>query len=245
MRKIVLLGICLFTISFLMAQQPWRTGEMEVRIHFREQGDAARFAALNFNSDIYRSSALAYIIPSEFEVLKKAGFEYEMLKPDLNAWSAGFRDALVPPGYYTFSQIKTIADSLATHFPSICRKEVFGFNVQMQELAALKISDNVAIDENEPEILFDGGIHGDEVGASQNVIQFARDLCLGYGVDPQITGLIDTREIWLFYCVNPWGRDFMTRYNSSSVDINRDNGYMWGQEGGSPGPFSQLETKAL
>jgi len=218
---------------------------MEVRVQFRDAGDMKRFGELDLNADISRTYAWAYVTPAELERVRKEGFEFSITKPDLNAWSASFGDALVPPGYYTFTEIKNIADSLATRFPSICRKVVYGFNQQMQELAALKISDNVMLDEAEPEILFDGGIHGDEVGASQNVIQFARDLCLGYGTDLQMTGLIDSREIWLYYCVNPWGRDMMTRYNSASVDINRDNGYMWGGEGGSPGPFSQPETKAL
>ena len=133
--------------------------------------------SLSLNSDINSSFAYAYLVPAELEQVKQAGLSYEVLKPNLNDWSASFGAALVPPGYYTFSQIKNIADSLATHFPSICKKVVFGVNQQMQELAALKISDNVMTDEAEPEIMLDGGIHGDEVGGSQNMIQLARDLC--------------------------------------------------------------------
>ncbi len=37
----------------------------------------------------------------------------------------------------------------------------------------------------------------------------------------------------------------ITRYNANGVDLNRDYGYMWGGEGGSPGPFSQPETQAI
>ena len=246
MKKLILFCLGILFLSSSIAQvTPWRKGEMEVKVFLDDQHTASRLVSGNFNGDIYLSYAMGYLIPSELEKIKSMGFRYEILKPDLNAWSASFGDALVPPGYYTFSQIRNIADSLATHFPSICKKVIFGYNAQMQELAALKISDNAMLDEAEPEVMLDGGIHGDEVGASQNIIQFARDLCLGYNADPQITQLVDNREIWLYYCVNPWGRDNMTRYNSASVDINRDNGYMWGGEGGSPGPFSQPETKAL
>lgn len=246
MKKFLPLLLLLITYSFSFAQlKSWRNGEMEARIQIHKPADAKLLSSLKINCDIDGNTALAYLVPSELEALKNAGFSYVITKPDLNAWSASFGPALVPPGYYSWQQIKIIADSLATHFPSICKKIVYGYNAQMQELAALKISDNVNVDENEPEIMFDGGIHGDEVGGSQNVIQFARDLCLAYGVDPDITGLIDTREIFLYYCVNPWGRDAMSRYNSANVDINRDNGYMWAGEGGSPGPFSQPETRAL
>ena len=248
MKKLLLLWISLFLLLAGQAQstkKPWREGEMEVKIRFQQATDARRLADLHFDCDIYSQYSYAYLVPSELEQIKAEGFAYEILKPDLNAWSASFGDALVPQGYYTFDQIKSIADSLAANFPSICKKVVFGYNAQNKELAALKISRNVNIHENEPQIMFDGGIHGDEVGGSQNVIQFARDLCLQYGSDLQITNLLNSREIWLYYCVNPYGRDNMTRENGYGVDVNRDFGYMWGQEGGSQGPFSQLESKAL
>jgi PKD repeat protein len=45
--------------------------------------------------------------------------------------------------------------------------------------------------------------------------------------------------------VNPDGRVSMSRYNNNGVDCNRDNGYMWNNEGNSSGAFSQVETKAL
>jgi PKD repeat protein len=74
---------------------------------------------------------------------------------------------------------------------------------------------------------------------------FARDLCLAYGSDPTITDIINNREIWLYLMVNPDGRVSMSRYNNNGVDCNRDNGYMWNQEGNSYSAFSQIETKAL
>jgi len=225
--------------------RPWREGEMEVKFSFSDPAQAEILGKLNFHGEIYRNHACLYLTPDELKTLKQTGIEYTISIPDLNKWSASFGSALVPPGYYTFNQIKNIADSLATNFPDICRKVVFGYTPQLKELAALKISDNVNVDENEAEILFDGGIHGNEVGGSQNVIQFARELCLSYGSDAYITGLIDHREIWIYYCVNPFGRDYMTRENGNGVDINRDYGYMWGGEGSSTGPFSQPESKAL
>jgi hypothetical protein len=245
-QKYLFLLVLLLTSFLGQAQRsPWRTGEMEVKLNFTDPAQMKTIGELGLKGDIYTDHAWLYLTPDELEILKKTGIPYKINIPDLNAWSAGFGPALVPPGYYSFDKIKSIADSLATNFPDICKKVVYGFTPQMKELAALKISDNVNLDENEAEILFDGGIHGNEVGGSQNMIQFARDLCLAYGSDAYITGLVDSREIWIYYCVNPYGRDNMLRENGNGVDINRDYGYMWGAEGSSPGPFSQAESKAL
>jgi hypothetical protein len=246
LRNSILILVFFLKLAFAFAQHtPWREKEMEVKISFSEPQQAELLGSMNFKGEIYTSHACVYLTPDELDLVKNAGFQYTINIPDLNAWSAGFGEAQVPPGYYTFNQIKDIADSLATYFPDICRKVIYGFTPQFKELAALKISDNVNIDENEAEILFDGGIHGNEVGASQNVIQFARDICQAYGTDTYITNLVNTREIWLYYCVNPYGRDHMTRENGNGVDINRDFGYACAAESGSTGPFSQPESKAL
>lgn len=154
-------------------------------------------------------------------------------------------DYLVPPGYHSYEEIIALADSLAEHFPSICRKVQYGSSIEGRELVALKISDHPEINETEPEVIFDGGCHGDEIGGAENLIRFARDLCLGYGADTLITGLIDSREIWLYLMVNPDGRVHMSRFNASMVDLNRDYGFMDDLSGGSTGPYSQPETKAL
>jgi len=245
-RNFILILFLVFNLQVVFAQsKPWRDNEMEVKVIFSNPQQAGILGSMNLKGDIYNSHAYLYLTPAELEKIKEAGLKYSINIPDLNAWSSGFGAAQVPPGYNTFNEIKSIADSLVTYFPDICRKVVYGFTPQMKELAALKISDNVNVDENEAEILFDGGIHGNEVGASQNVIQFARDLCLAYGTDTYITNLVNGREIWLYYCVNPFGRDYMTRENSNGVDINRDFGYMCGGESGSTGPFSQPESKAL
>lgn len=245
-RLLLVFFVFLLNLSSAFAQlNRWRDGEMEVRITFTNPTQMEILGAMKLDGEIYSSGACMYLTPDELQKVKEAGLNYQIAIADLNKWSASFGPALVPPGYYTVNEMTAIADSLATHFPDICRKVVFGFTPQFKELAALKISDNVFVDENEAEILMDGGIHGNEVGASQNVIQFARDLCLAYGNDPYISNLIDNREIWLYYCVNPYGRDNMIRENSFGVDINRDFGYMWGGEGSSPDPFSQPESRAL
>ena len=245
MKKIIfIIVLCLVFSSHLFA---WRPYEMEVKVILSSQEDYQALHELKLNGDVYPGFARVFLIPDELKKLKTTGLEYEILDADLNRTSNVFwsnmdrtRDA-----YHTFPEIVALADSLANSFPGICEKHIFGYSVYGNELGALKISDNVALDENEAEVMFDGGIHGDEIGCSENVIRFARDLCIGYGSDPTITDLINNREIWLYYCVNPYGRIHDIRYNGNGVDLNRDWGYMWDAWGGSSGAYSQPETKAL
>ncbi len=242
--------ILLLVLSFYNTwAQGWRKGEMEVRVQVEQPSDIQKLRSMGLDyepASMDGSSVRLYLVPDELKQLRGTTLHYQVTIADMSKHYEHFWDnPMVPSGYYTYDDIIAIADSLAANFPSICKKEIWGTSLGGRQLAALKISDNVVVDETEAEIMFDGGIHGDEIGGSQNIIMFARDLCLGYGTDPVITDLLNTREIWLYLMVNPDGRVAMSRYNNNGVDCNRDNGYMWNSEGNSSGAFSQVETKAL
>ncbi|MBK6967339.1 MAG: hypothetical protein IPH20_26455 [Bacteroidales bacterium] len=249
MTKRLLLLFLIFQglTTILFAQPAWRPDEIQVRVPV-DQPAIVEFGILvsnlKLNTEPVGDFFRCYLTPSEATALQESGIVFETEIADLNAWSASFGPRGVPSGYYTVDELNDIADSLAANFPDICTLHSLGAATGFNQLFALKISDNSAIDENEAEVMFDGGIHGDEIGGPENMIRFARDLCLGYDTEPEITDLVNNREIWIYYCVNPYGRDNMTRYNANGVDINRDGGYMWNGEGNSPAAFSQPETKA-
>jgi hypothetical protein len=240
---IVLLTAVFMLLSFSIQAQAWRPGEMEVRVEIPDQQTARTIAGLKLNGDYAAGHAILYIIPREAEMLDRAGIDYKIQIHDLNEHYKDFWESKT--AYHSYQEIVDLADSLVSAFPDICMKVMYGTSLQGRELAALKISDNVSVDENEAEVFFDGGIHGDEIGAAENCIRFARDLCVKYGSDPDVTYLVDNREIWIYYMVNPDGRENMSRYNAAGVDLNRDYGYMWDAWGGSTGAFSQVETKSL
>jgi len=228
----------------LSAQNGWREKEMEVRVNILSDDDVAKIEVLHFSGELYSDNQLTlYLIPEELNKLKETGLDYEILINDLNSYYKGYWNNREE--YHSYIDIINLADSLAENFPFICKKYLFGTSIQGRELGALKISDHPEIDENEAEIMFDSGIHGDETIGPEIVIRFARHLCLQYNDDPYITNLINEREIWLYYMVNPDGRENMSRYNANGVDCNRDWGYMWDQWGGSPAAYSQIETKTL
>jgi PKD repeat protein len=242
--KVTLTLALLFIFIIPTTAQGWRESEMEIRVNLNDRKDAKTLHDLSLNGDIYTDYAVMYVTPAEIESVKSAGLNYEITEADLNAYSRDFwktRDA-----YHTYEEIIYVMDSLADALPGLVMKTVYGQSVGGRELSALKISDNVTIDETEAEIAFDGNIHGNEIGGGENMIRFARYLCQQYELNnPQIVDLINNREIWIFPLVNPDGRVNLTRYNNNGVDLNRDWGYIWNGEGSSPGAYSQPETKTL
>jgi len=116
-----------------------------------------------------------------------------------NPWSA----------YHSYqgpNSLVTELQRLASEFPEIAQLSSIGQTHQGRELWALKISDNVAEDEDEPEVLMDGGFHGDEWIGSEVATFIAYHLVNGYGVDSDITQTVNEREVWVIPLVNPDGR---------------------------------------
>jgi hypothetical protein len=240
----LLLIITLTTLfSLQVSGQGWRPMEMEVQVTLTDRGDAARLAQLQLNGDIYAEHATMYVTPDELQRLDETGLRYEITIENLNDHFDGFWDRQA--AYHTYDQVIALMDSLVAALPDLVQKTVYGQSVQGRELSALKITQNVQQYSSRPKIAMDGCIHGDEIGSGENMIRFARWLCQQYGTDPEITGLLNTREVWIYPMVNPDGRVNMTRYNANFVDLNRDGGYLWDGQGGSPGAYSQPESRAL
>ena len=243
MIRTILFCCSLFFIALIHAQG-WRTGEQQVKLRIENQEQLLILKEYKIDFETCGINTVrAYIVPKERVILEANEFIIETEIEDINKHFENFW--LSEDFYHTYQQIIDLADSLEENFPSICKKYLFGTSIQGRQLAALKISDNVLSDEPEAEVFFDGGIHGDEIGGAENIIRFARDLCLGYGTNAAITNLVNNCETWLYLMVNPDGRVNMMRENANNVDLNRDCGYMWNTEGGSDGPFNEVESKAL
>jgi hypothetical protein len=252
MKKILILLAVTFINAFANAQNGgWREKEMEIKVTIQNKAESTILHDLHLNGEVCATYGLMDVLPSELEKIKSSGLKYEIIKEDLNEYYKDFwikknsNKMMAADKYHTYDEIIALMDSLASALPEICKKFSLGTSVQGRQLSCLKISDNVNTDENEPEILLDGGIHGDEIGGAENVIRFARYLCSNYTKNADITTLINNREIWIYPMINPDGRVNMTRYNGNQIDLNRDCGYMWNAEGSSKSTFSQIETKAI
>jgi hypothetical protein len=147
--------------------------------------------------------------------------------------------------FHDYSELTSELQTIASTYPNITNLYELGQSVQGRSIWGLKITDNPDIEENEAEIRFDGCHHGNEYMSVEMPLLLAWHLVENYSVDPTVTDYVDNREIWIVPMVNPDGRQLNQRYNANYVDINRDYGYMWSGEGGSPSPFSQPEVQAI
>jgi len=248
--------ICVLVASILLgaglAYGFDRGREMEVRIATTGPEDIRTFVRMQLTLiDRGEGYVRARVTEPELARLRQLGFDVEVLVEDIDRDLEWVRHLEERPregtdGYYrSYTEMVNILDSLATNYPDICALYTIGTSVQGRTLYIMKLSDNAAEDEPEPEILFDGAVHGDERIAVEVPLMMIEYLVANYGVLPEITWLINNREIWIDPMVNPDGVISVSRYNANGVDCNRDFGYMWEGWGSSPGPYSQPEVQAL
>jgi len=147
--------------------------------------------------------------------------------------------------FHSYQQMTTILQGIAANHSDIARLYDLGHSVQGRTLWGLKITKNPDIAEDEPEVRICGNHHGNEFMSAEMPLMLAQYITDNYGTDPDITALVDAREIWIIPMVNPDGHEAQTRTNANGVDINRDYGYMWESGWDSPAPFSQPETQAM
>jgi hypothetical protein len=147
--------------------------------------------------------------------------------------------------FHDYSEMTAELQDIATSYPLIAQLNDLGSSVQGRTIWGLKISDNPDIEENEAEVRICGCHHGNEIMSVELPLMLARYMVDNYEEDSYIKNLVDYRETWIIPMVNPDGREILTRYNANGVDLNRDYGYMWDGEGGSPAPFSQPETRVM
>ena len=147
--------------------------------------------------------------------------------------------------YSSYAEMYADFQAYAATYPSLAEFVVLGKSVQGRDVFGLHISDNVHLEEFEPEVVFWGGIHGDELAAAELGYLYAMDLLDLYAIDPDDKRYVDQNEIWVFPMINPDGHELMTRDNANGVDLNREFGYNWDGWGASPSPYSQPESRLV
>ncbi|WP_031508325.1 M14 family metallopeptidase [Streptomyces megasporus] len=192
---------------------------------------------------------------AQAEKLRKAGHLLTELPAPPNRAAAADGEVGIldfPPadsGYHNHAEMTAAIDGYARKYPDIISKRVIGKSYQGRDIVAVKISDNVRTDENEPEVLLTHHQHAREHLTVEMALYVIREFGERYGSDSRITRMVDQRELWIIPDMNPdggeydiasgsyrsWRKNRQPTPGSSYIgtDLNRNWPYKWGCCGGS------------
>jgi len=248
---------------------------MLARIPARTAGELERLGTLALDIVRVEPNRFVEIVTHGDQVtkLRGLGFDVHILVTDLEAHYARGRKGDNFGAFHTYSETVAKLDAIHAAYPEITAEKIsLGTTHEGRDIWAIKVSDHPELQEDEPEVLFDGLHHAREVITVEVVLNTLEHLCQNYGTDPDITFLVDHRQIWLVPIVNPDGFVYnetnwpsgggMWRKNrrdngggSFGVDLNRNYPYQWGGAGSSgdpdedtyrgPSPGSEPEVQAM
>jgi len=240
---------------------------VETSTHIRIDNSNAQTLSLKLESDgfdvlgrsITETSLELIVSPSELSYLREQRYD-----PVVLAKGRPFKEIQAehtpnflppPPDYLDLSQIYNQMTAAATAYPSICQmvdittKYSVPPTYENRHLYALKISDNVTQDEDEPTFLMVSCHHAREIVTPVIALYAIDQFTTEYGSDPDITTLVDEYEIWIAPVWNPDGYEYVfnvdnmwrkNRFPPDGVDQNRNYPFGWYSScSGSTDPYSQ------
>ncbi|UCG28612.1 MAG: T9SS type A sorting domain-containing protein [Bacteroidales bacterium] len=164
---------------------------------------------------------ISYEIPySVITPPSEKDFPAGMSKGSVSDWSS----------YPSYEQYDSVMHKFAEDYPALCRLDTIGLSVEGRQLLVVKISDNVMLDETEPEFMYSSTMHGNETGGYILMLRLIDHLLTYYNIDSLVTRLVNETEIWINPLANPDGTYAggnhtvvgSTRRNANSVDLNRN-----------------------
>ena len=217
---------------------------------------------------------VAAVRPGEWtDILAAPGDAERLERLGYPTVSMGSIVTAIPSEYHTYAEMVTALQQMVTAHPTIARLEDLGdswgriYNdpdYVPHDIWGLKISDNVQLDEAEPEILYTGVHHAREPVTLEICLGIANELLSRYGVDPTITRYVNDHETWIVPLQNPDGHWCVTdkdytdwrkncRDNDGNgrptaptwwwypdgVDTNRNYAWHWGGDGSDSDPNSE------
>jgi carboxypeptidase T len=195
----------------------------------------------------------------EVRRIRRLGFAVHLQRPPRLSRPQGARPQsrafpTADGGYHDYAEMSAQISSTAAAYPGLVSRFSLGTSYGGRELWAVKVSDNVAVDEAEPEVLFTAGQHAREHLTIEMALYLLGELTSKYASDARIKGVVDSREIWIVFNVNPdgseydiatgayrsWRKNRQPNGSSTAVgtDLNRNWDWRWGCCGGSSGTFS-------
>ncbi len=138
-----------------------------------------------------------------------------------------FSQATLDPRYHTYDEIITELNQYEQDYPNIAKVYQIGTtHTDSIPIYALKISDNVATDEDEPAVMFAGQCHAEEV-LGVEVVMYMIDQILTHHQQTPYRYWIMYEEIWFVPTYNPEGLSVVMdgldiTYRKNKTDTNNN-----------------------
>jgi carboxypeptidase T len=231
----------------LIAAAPAQAAPNTYRVE-NVRGQAQRSAVARAGAaivEVDRASVLVTASASDLRALRRAGFKItaRATKSDFPAADAG---------YHNYAEMNADISAVAAAHPDLVSVSTVGTSFQGRDMPLIKVSDNVGVDEAEPEVLFTCHQHAREHLTVEMCLYLLHTLA--EDPDTRVRTMVNTREIWIVPDMNPdggeydiatgsyrsWRKNRQPNSGSSAVgtDLNRNWAYRWGCCGGSSGSTS-------
>jgi len=263
MRRSRMAGVALFLLCFFFTFTfAWSQTVMQARIYPADKAQVREIFKLNLDIAYVAYGQYIDIITDKAEVdqLRSSGYNVQIVHDDVVAFYQSRLDkSKYMGGYHDYNNVIAALDSMHTRFPSLTTSKInLGNSLEGRAIWALKISDNPDVDEEEPEVFYNGLTHAREPIGMEVLLYFMWNLLTTYGTDSLSTYLVNNRELWFVPVVNPDGYEYnkqtdpngggMWRKNRRNcgggygIDLNRNWGYMWGYDDEGSSPYCSDET---
>lgn len=199
-------------------------------------------------SPLDRGGVEVIVTPTERRWLGLRGLDLEVLevgRPFAEVMAERAAADGVPSGYLDYPAVVAELAALAANQPQLA--ELVDITARYgtpateegRHLYALKISDNVASDEDEPAFLLVSAHHARELVTPVIALDAAARLLSGYGTDPEVRDAVDGHEIWIAPVWNPdgyqhvftadnlWRKNRRPFSSGTGVDLNRNYPAGW------------------
>jgi carboxypeptidase T len=270
----------------------------KIRIEASSEVDLRRIASLGLPLDEGRKrrgpAIDLFVNQDELRLLEDQGIPFQMVMSDWRSAYAAMKaqDAATAQstsgvsapfnfhlgsmgGYLTLKEIGVELAAMRTRYPTLVgRIDTIGRSVNGRPLWGIKISWNPLVAEDEPRVLYTALHHAREPISVMQMMYYMWYLLETYGTDPEVTAILNSRELYFVPVVNPdgyaenertdpqgggmWRKNMRDNGDGSmGVDLNRNFGFKWGADNsGSSGvgnaetfrgksAFSEPETQAI
>lgn len=219
-------------ISLLSAAE--KIEEVYFRFPLSDKNNISDYQPVIALDKIEDNFAYAYATEKQFAGILEKKLKVEILTNPSKIYNyrmATTREEMRNWDYYpTYEVYVEMMYQFQTDYPELCTVYSLGSTVDNREILVAKISDNVTVNEAEPEFFYTATIHGDETTGYILTLRMIDHLLSNYGIEDELTEIIDGMEIWINPLANPdgtyhsgnhtvWGA---TRSNANGVDLNRN-----------------------